>query len=390
MKRLLVSAMALAMGAIPATAQSLEDLNIQIHGYATQGFLYSTNNNFFTTTSSNGSPAWTEAVINVGAQPIPKLRVSVQARYFLLGNFGNAITLDFASADYKVNDQFGVRFGKVKTPSGLFNEIQDIDPGYIWSLLPQSIYPLSSRNSNLAHEGGVVYGTLKLGQNLGKVEYRGWGGERVLDSNDGYLSTSGNGNSSFPSGMNWAMYGGALHWRTPLTGLMVGASGIKNLQNKAPFNETIPSYGTFSATLAGNPTIQPNYFAEYSKGKVMLAGETSREIVTGKITIPALSVTSPYRQDDRRWYAMASYKLTDKLTAGVYDTQYVDHQAAFGPSRYTKDWAISGRYDFNQFLYAKAEQHIVDGTHLGYDTVFNPGGLKPTSKLTILKVGVSF
>jgi hypothetical protein len=106
MNKLLVGAMALALGAIPATAQSLDDLNIQIHGYATQGFLYSTNNNFFTTSSSNGSPAWTEAVLNVGAQPIPKLRVSVQARYFLLGNYGNAITLDFASADYKVNDKF--------------------------------------------------------------------------------------------------------------------------------------------------------------------------------------------------------------------------------------------------------------------------------------------
>jgi hypothetical protein len=49
MKRLLVGAMALALGAIPATAQSLEDLNIQIHGYATQGFLYTTNNNILTT-----------------------------------------------------------------------------------------------------------------------------------------------------------------------------------------------------------------------------------------------------------------------------------------------------------------------------------------------------
>jgi hypothetical protein len=48
--------------------QNLDDLNIQIHGYATQGFLYTTNNNIFTTTSSNGSPAWTDAVLNIGAQ----------------------------------------------------------------------------------------------------------------------------------------------------------------------------------------------------------------------------------------------------------------------------------------------------------------------------------
>ena len=78
---------------------------------------------------------------------MPKLRVGVQARYFLLGNFGNAITLDWANADYKVNEKFGVRFGKVKIPSGLFNEIQDIDPSYMWALLPQSVYTLPDRNS---------------------------------------------------------------------------------------------------------------------------------------------------------------------------------------------------------------------------------------------------
>jgi len=54
----------------------------------------------------------------------------------------------FASADYKVNDKFGVRFGKVKTPSGCSNDVQDIDPAYMWSLLPQSIYPITSRTRN--------------------------------------------------------------------------------------------------------------------------------------------------------------------------------------------------------------------------------------------------
>ena len=49
-------ALALALQALPGVAQSLDDLNIQIHGYATQGFLYTTQNNIFTTSSNNGSP----------------------------------------------------------------------------------------------------------------------------------------------------------------------------------------------------------------------------------------------------------------------------------------------------------------------------------------------
>src|SRR5580698_6687987 len=185
---MLAAAAALGMCGGSLHAQSLEDLNVQIHGYATQGFLYTTQNNIFYANSSDGSPAWTEAVVNLTAQPGEKLRFGVQARYQLLGSTGNAITLDWAAADYRVNDRFGVRFGKVKTPWGLFNETQDIDPSYMWALLPQSIYDITTRNADLSHNGAVVYGRMKLGQSAGKLEYRAWGGEAVIPTSDGQFA----------------------------------------------------------------------------------------------------------------------------------------------------------------------------------------------------------
>ena len=151
-----------------------------------------------------------------------------RAAIFLLGNFGNSITLDWAAADYKADERLGVRFGKVKTPSGLFNDIQDIDPSYIWSLLPQSVYPINSRNSILAHYGGVAYGTFKLGAKAGKLEYRGWGGERQIGSGDGYLLVQAEAGLLLPNGLGGATYGAAVHWRTPLSGLMIGASDGKD------------------------------------------------------------------------------------------------------------------------------------------------------------------
>jgi hypothetical protein len=160
MNRLLVSIVAIVLWVTPAMAQSPDDLNLQIHGYATQGFLYTTHNNIFFTNSSDGSPAYTEAVVNLSLVPMPKLRVAVQVRYFLLGTTGDTFILDWAAADYKVNDRFGVRFGKVKTPWGLFNETQDLDPLFVWSLMPQVVYDITTRNADLAHYGGVAYGTL--------------------------------------------------------------------------------------------------------------------------------------------------------------------------------------------------------------------------------------
>jgi hypothetical protein len=385
MKRWMLWAIFLISAVTASGAQSLDDLNVQIHGYATQGFLYTTQNNIFTTSSSNGSPAWTEAVLNVTAQPDPKLRVGVQARYFLLGNFGNSITLDWAAADYKFNDRFGVRFGKVKTPSNLFNEIQDIDPSYLWALLPQSVYTVVDRNSILTQYGGVVYGTLKLGEKLGKVEYRGWGGERAIAGDDGYWIGLREAGMALPSGLNGSEVGAALHWKTPLSGLMVGASDIKSQMWSSKL-----TFGTLTGSMNVKPFNLWAVFGIYEKNKVMVASEYNR--LNPPITLSFPSMPIPFPVDKRQWYAMASYKVTGKFTAGIYDSQQINKALPLstGAARFSKDWVVSGRYDFGQFLYAKAEEHFIDGTDNYFDTDLNPHGLKPTTKLTILKIGVSF
>jgi hypothetical protein len=376
---MLAAAAALGMCGGSLGAQSLDDLNIQIHGYATQGFLYTTQNNIFFANSSDGSPAWTEAVVNMTAQPMPKLRFGVQARYQLLGNTGNAVTLDWAAADYKVNDRFGVRFGKVKTPWGLFNETQDIDPSYMWALLPQSIYDITTRNADLAHYGGVAYGTLKLTPQTGKLEYRLWGGEAVIPTDDGQFADLNAAGTGPLNAMTYVIYGGALHW-TPVRGLMMGASDGK--ANQA----TVALAGGGSNTFA--PWNNLSYFAKYEKDKVLVAAEWNRQAATGSLDLPGVP-SVPQPGDPRGWYAMVSYKLTTKFSAGVYDSQYVDHQQPLGPDRYAKDWTVSGRYDFSQFIYLKAEEHFIEGTALSFEDADN-GALRPNARLTALKIGVSF
>jgi hypothetical protein len=379
MNRILVGALALVLGAIPAAAQSLDDLNIQVHGYTAQGFLYTTHNNIFFADSTNGSPAWTEAVLNVSAVPTPKLRVAVQARYYLLGDSGDAIVLDWAAGDYKFNERFGVRFGKVKTPWGLFNETQDIDPSYTWALLPQCVYDITTRNADLAHYGGVAYGTFKFTPQFGKLDYRIWGGEEVIPTSDGQfadLIADGNGPLN---PFTYVTYGGALHWQTPLPGLMIGASdGHANQAGEA--------------LTGGSESFAPwnnvSYFAKYEKDKLMFAGEFNRQASPATLNLTDSPVTS-VSTDPRAWYLMASYKLTGKLTARAYDSQVIDHQASLGLDRYTKDWTISGRYDVSQFIYLKFEEHFIKGTSLSFESSDNTD-LQPTSNLTALRIGVSF
>jgi hypothetical protein len=373
-----------ALIALPGLrAQDIEDLNIQIHGYTTQGFIYTTQNNWNTTQSSDGSAAWTESVMNVSAVPIPKLRLGVQPRYFLLGTTFNTITLDWAQADYKVNEKFGARVGKVKTPTGLLNEVQDIDPAQLWVLLPQSVYAITSRNSVLSHYGGVVYGTFNLGEKMGKLEYDAWAGQRILSGNDGiYLALRDRG-INLPNGSTGPMYGETLIWHLPLQGVTVG--GSLDHEHVAGQVQTATTTGSYEP----GPFYQPYIFAKYEYNKVMLAGEYTRQSLSKTITYVGAPTTQS-QKDQRSFYVMGSYRVSEKTTAGMYYSSTIDRGMPVSAARYQKDWAITVRHDFNTYLYAKVEQHFMDGTYLGFDTSDNTGGLLPDTRMTLLKFGVSF
>ena len=62
---------------------------------------------------------------------------------------------------------------------------------------------------------------------------------------------------------------------------------------------------------------------------------------------------------------MTSYKMKDKYSFGAYRSEFFfEKQAELGPDRYWKDWVVSMRYDLNQYIYLKAEQHFIQGPAL--------------------------
>ena len=386
MKRLLIPAIAMiamtTLGASRTSAQSMDDMNLQVHGYATQGFLYTNHNNWGTASSSDGSAAWTEAVVNISAQPQSRLRAGIQARYSLLGNYGNAITLDWAQADFKVNDYFGLRAGKVKTPASLLNDSQDIDPTHLWVLLPQSVYPLASRNSILAHYGAIAYGSIPLGERFGKVEYHAFGGANVLGGGDPYFQVLRDAGLSLPNGITGPMFGATLAWHAPVPGLLVGVS----YERDHPSGEIVA--GPLQGTVDNTGINIPYFFGRYEGKRLMFAGEYSRVPGQSTVQFPGLP---PFvtQWDVRAFYVMTSLKISEKLTGGMYYSSVLDRRAAFTSSRYQKDWTLAARYDFNPFLYLKLEQHFMDGTEIGFTASTN-SNLQPQTRMTLLKLGVSF
>lgn len=369
-----------------ARAQVLSKSDVQVHGYVTQSLLFTTDNNIYTTYSSKGSLRWTDAIVSVSAAPVSKLRIGAQARYFLFGRYSNGVSLDWAQADYKFNDIVGIRAGKVKTPSGLYNDVQDIDPAYIWCELPQSVYPIFSRNSVLAHKGLVVYGALPRSETFSKLEYRFWLGHQVIGADDGVFYGLKELGIAFPNGVGGLEIGETLRWKTPARGLMIGASDIWRpvWENKITFG-----FGAITGRDRVPAFHSPDYFASYDFRRVSASAEFTRNAPSG-VAIFVAGPSAPLLIDNRNWYVMSSLKVIKKLTGGLYFSEQVNHALPLGTNRYSKDWAIAGRYDLNQFLYLKAEQHFLDGTSIGYDMGLNPNGLKPDTRLTLAKVGFSF
>ncbi len=95
----------------------------------------------------------------------------------------------------------------------------------------------------------------------------------------------------------------------------------------------------------------------------------------------------------RFWYGMASYRATEKLTVGTYYNQawsFSEGRDRQNPNNYAKDVALSSRFDFNRFFYAKLEGHFINGDAEGLYAQVNPNGYAKNTGLLLARVGFAF
>src|SRR6266850_2792982 len=217
-----VLAVSLALfAARPAAAADLglpgELGQLQVHGFISQGFLYTTDNNYLAN-SSRGSFEFTELGLNFTMQPLDRLTLGLQIFSHDLGPIGDyRATLDWYSVDYHWQDWLGIRAGRVKLPFGLYNDSSDVDSARTAILLPQSIYPAQNRDFLLAQTGVELYGYAGLGR-AGGLDYRLYAGTIFLDVRPQPGSTFTVRDLNVPY-----VAGGRVLW-LPFEGLRVGGS----------------------------------------------------------------------------------------------------------------------------------------------------------------------
>ncbi|MEZ5587912.1 MAG: hypothetical protein R3E46_12645 [Sedimenticolaceae bacterium] len=130
---------------------------VEVHGFATQGFIKTSANSFFGD-SEDGSFEFTELGVNASMDATEDIRLSGQLLSRSAGEmYSGTPSIDFALADFTVrsteNDNFGIMLGRIKNPLGLFNETRDVAftrPGF---LVPQVVYYDKVRNLILSADG---------------------------------------------------------------------------------------------------------------------------------------------------------------------------------------------------------------------------------------------
>jgi hypothetical protein len=396
-------------GEITLRAQEFKlfDRTVQVHGFVSQGFVYTNDNNWLTMNTSQGSGAMTDFAVNLSTHVTDRLQIGAQGYDRNLGQLGQYHpSLDWAFADYRFKSWFGVRGGKVKTTLGLYNDTQDFDFLRPFALLPQSVYPTDLRDVVIAHIGGDLYGNISLKHGFGDLSYTGYAGHRGDSLYSGYpfwLSSFGAHITSFGG----LQYGADVRWNTPLKGLLVGASRMnEDITGKGSAIDAFnPGAGLVPYSEVSKADWANQFYSEYTAGRLRIDSEYRRywrnqELFEG---------TSESFADVRGWYVSGAYRICKRFQIGSYYSRYTITNVVSGalapfyppatdtglPANHDYDKVITGRVDLNRFWNVKIEGHFMNGYGSGpypngFYTQVNPQGFRPNTNALVVKTSLYF
>ena len=299
-----------------------------------------------------------------------------------------------------------MRAGKVKTTLGLYTDTQDLDFLRVFALLPQSIYPADLRDATIAHAGGDVYGNISLRHRLGDLSYTAYAGHRSDSIYSGYayfLSQY----ATYIKSFGGLQYGADLRWRTPVQGLMVGASRLdEDITGKgvgvSPFNYMAGVQPYYESSKAD---WENQVYGEYARGKVQIDAEYRRYWRNQQV----FNGTSQDLTDVRGWYVSGAYRVVKRFRVGSYYSRYTVTNVTGGllsaiaipaidtglPANHDYDKVVAGRVDLNRFWNVKVEGHFMNGYGdapypNGFYPQVNPKGFSTSTNALVVKTSVNF
>ncbi len=331
----------------------------------------------YLTRSRRGSFEFTEVGLNVTKSVGDRLSLGMQLFTRDLGPIGNyKPQFDWFYLDYRFKDWLGLRAGRTKLPFGLYNEQSDIDSARVPILLPQSVYPISSRDFLLAQTGFELYGYVPLG-GAGALDYRLYGGTIFIDSTTLVSSDVQVDRIDVPY-----LAGGRVLWQTPLDGLTVGGSlQLLRLELDLLLSDAYVAQLKQADLVPADFGNRLYYKApvvlwvgslEYAAHDVTFAAEYSRWRTDVRVR-PPVAIAPDNDPTSTRWYVMGSYRAATWFSPGLYYSVW--QNGAPGPNtrnKYQQDLAATARFDVTPNWLWKLEGHYMRGT-AGLSSALNSG-----------------
>ncbi len=393
-------------------SQAFEFIDIDVHGFISQGYLKTDKNNYLAETE-DGTFQFNEMGINFSTDLTDMLHIGMQFFARDLGTISNDnVVLDWAFADYRWHNWLGTRIGKIKIDFGLYNETREMDMLRTSVMLPQSVYPEPWRNSFSTIKGLALYGYVPLSF-VGKFAYDIQVGAMEFKQDTGFINSFGPKVHSFlyisDVDADYAWFCN-LRWNTPLPGLKTKITYYDIKGQKAQGTLLPPP---------SNPNDQINYpvdlefnkrdgyvlSLEYTwKNLVFVAEYAQDNFPSTMIPMPLRPTWGPWPPPDEEpppeewslpegmqppkplkrsegWYVSGSYRFTDWFELGLSYSEYYPNAddkngsiaELFGLKfkAWLKTTTLSTRFDINEYWVVKLETSYNDGfggINLPYDT----------------------
>jgi hypothetical protein len=346
--------------------------SLQIHGFASQAFILTTDNNFFGSSKDDGTFDFRELGINVSWRALPKLQIAAQgvARWAGKNDEGDP-RLDYGLVDYtilsNVENTWGVRLGRVINPIGFYNDTRDVAFTRPSIFLPESIYFDRTRDVALSADGGQLYGEWRTG--VGDFSFQ----FNVAKSRVGTREERALLGQDFPGTLEGKFSpGGRLLYEKDGGTIRLAISSFQAHFDFYP--ERAPSDLSLNA---GSIKFLPMIFSgQYNGEKLSLTSEVAlrRFEYTGfGPNIPDMDFMG------LSWYAQASYRFTprweavvrfDRLCTELGDCdgeKFATQTGQPANRRFADDWMAGVRWDITSSVMLRAEYHHIRGT--GWITV---------------------
>jgi hypothetical protein len=356
---------------------SARAFDYQVHGYAAQGFVLSSGDNFFGH-STSGSLDYYEAGLNAEVQLQSNLLIAAGGAVRTAGiTDSGRPRLDYALLDYRflpaisANVGFdanaGLRLGKVKNPAGFFNETRDVIFTRPSILLPSAY----GDNQNLRDlvftaPGAQLYGNLIWGNQELSLVGTASANRGVDQVEDRLLVTL-----SIPYSLQIRD-----SWNAQLMDSIDGGRwqfGVSALYGRFVLTATVPTsppeavYGTFGASLdifsvrynAENFSLTAEYSINPNKDLLKLAGQTLQNF--------EIIGDSAYLQGDYRftshWSAMARFDTLFRDRSDRGGRSFATANPGTDPaSRYSYDFTLGLNWRYGEHWGLWGEYHLIDGT----------------------------